>query len=416
MKRLEEVLRVLLILGGVIFFVGCGHPQNEPLGNSLKYERATVTTTDVNNIAQEKEGTTNTNSKEEIPNNVEQKEKILIGQFSNVEFEWCGTNALIVKNSNTIEWIDILGKKRLKINEIDKDWEYKILRVTADGKWIVYTDREKNLRLAPWLKSSPIKEARCLDRGEWDGNIGDVYRYEVSSGEKEKVGIIYSGLGCLAISPDSRKIFLGKAVSQNLLEKIDMDEPKWEILYFEEEDWVVGDSAVWFQDSSGVITDENEMWGDEGKLFVEIFGRDGWHKVFDTGLGNIYDLQAHKDKTFYFRGAKEEALSKFSLYEGKINKNGNLSCKEILTPREGNIEKYVVLPNSSIVFWERGSRWIRCVDPQQMKEKWVVKVENRQVQDMRWVNVGQMKVSPDGRWLAYIESSDNNSLFVIKLK
>jgi len=410
-----------------------------------KDEKATVTTVAVSNITQEEKPTSNAEPEEEIPSNVEQKEKILIAQLrlsgkgdESLEFfsfghfflfDWCGSNALVVqKKGEDIEWINILEKKRVKISNTKED---KLLCGSPDGRWVIYASPTPG---SEWYHSACGEEIP-----KWDGkSVANVYRYEVSSGKKERIGVMRAFVPFKVISPDGKRIFLGGHLP--IKEEIDMCEPKWERLYFKEKDWDANGSTIWFQDSSGVVTKVkmekkkekfcmNEYIFEE-KLAVEIFGNNGWKKIFEIDMDSINSLRTGKDKTIYFLGylfsnrfggRGDDSLSncnKWSLYKCKISQNRELSFEKILE-RKYNIWDYTILDNGSIVFRERLSnrfdKWIRCIDPEQMKEKWVVNVGE---------GTGYMEVSPDERWLAFIQEFERENykeipqggLFVVKLK
>jgi len=403
-------------------------------------EKATITTFAISNLAQEEKSTSNAEPEEEIPSDVEQKEKILVAQlrlsgegeesldFYSFDdfffFDWCGSNAIVVqKKGEDIEWINILEKKRIKISNTKED---KLLCGSPDGRWVIYAS-----------KSSPSSKWHHSGCGEeipkWDGkSVADVYRYEISSGKKERIGVMRAYMPFKVISPNGKRIFLGGHLP--IKEEIDMDEPKWERLYFKEKNWDAAWDTVWFQDSSGVVTSivvekskeklaKEKLAGNifgieifEEKLAVEIFGNDSWRKIFAIDM-TFDTLRTGKDKTIYFRG-HSRSNRKWSVYKYKISQSRELSIEKILE-REYDIWNYTILANESIVFRERlcnrFDKWIRCISPKQIKEKWVVNVGEGTV---------YMEVSPDERWLAFIQEFERESfkdipqggLFVVKLK
>ena len=403
-----------LIVGGLIFFIGCGGYQGSSSIKELETDKPSAQSQVIGTLSDTK-GSDTVESADEVEllikkGEIEEKEKILVDQFEIGENEgfssmWCGSNALIVKRKNEdIEWISISEKKRLKISE---SMSYGLLDCTPDGRWVIYVDI-KSQRLAPWLQSHPHIE--CQEKG-WLGYIQDVYRYELNSGKKEKIGI-KDACSLAVISPDGNKIFLGRQLRENI-DMPEMLEPTWERLYFKEKDWEMGDNITWFQDSSGVVTDDSEMYDGEGKLYIEIFGDDGWSKVINAGVvDNIYGLQGGKNKTIYFIATeKRQEDSKFSIYKCNISKKGKLTIKKILKWKKAGLQRFIVLPDGDIVLVE-GNKRLRCVTGREVKSKWVVRIENGYM----------MKVSPDGMWLAFCETIEKKErykkigIFIIKLK
>jgi len=407
-----------LIVGGLIFFIGCGGYQGSSSIKELETDKPSAQSQVIGTLSDTK-GSDTVESADEVEllikkGEIEEKEKILVDQFetdgddevgARFTFRWCGSNAFVVKKENEgIEWIDILEKKRLKITENKDD---RLLDSSLDGRWIIYTD-SKNSPDAQWkyynYRKNPKWNPECTI---------DVYRYEVDSGKKEKIGVMRTLMPVnVMLSPDEKKIFLGGQVEDN----IEMSEPKWEKLYFKKKDWDAEWYAVWFQDSSGIITNEENDEHEE-RIGVEIFGHNGWDKTFKIGVKSIDSVQTCRDKKFYFRGW---VPNEWLLYEGRITENKELTYKKIL---EFNIDNdawyYVVLPEGDIVLWEKRDKWIRCVSPEQMKTKWVVKVEE-------WS--GNMKVSPDRKWLLFSQEIGQNdeegryngkiqvSHYIVKLK
>jgi len=217
-----------------------------------------------------------------LSNATEQNKEIFIGEYEgNISAKWCGNNALVVNGSKIgIEWIDISSKKTINISSPvivpplelwQKGRSYGddyFLNCTPDGKWAIYADR-KSSRADKGYK--PPKPKDCDDCEDW--GVVDLYRYEIATGKKQRFAVMRDLGPFDAVSPDGTNIFLGGKHNSS----IEMPEPKWNIVWFKNNDW--GQSrSQWFLDSTGILSGHVYPNISVG---VEYFDKRGWAKLFE---------------------------------------------------------------------------------------------------------------------------------------
>src|SRR3989304_3023460 len=237
---------------------------------------------------------------------------------------WCGNSSFLIYGDEFgTEWIDFNGNKAT-INTDNADYPRGC---TPDGKWVLYEDR--NSARAYKDKYGRIPE-NIVDEGPgWHGLVVDLYRYEITTGKRQKFAVVRDDSGSL-VSPDGLKVLLGNRHDSVM----EMPEPKWETVWFTNE-WLAG--TRWFADSSGIAT---MIWWGNGHVFgVEFFGKEGWAKEYSLEKidlkqksGNGVSFRAvDKDNRLYFTAVKNyqvdnRARNRFHFYRCEI-KNKELVCE-----------------------------------------------------------------------------------------
>jgi len=324
---------------------------------------------------------------------------------------WCGSDAIIVYNEEMgIELVKVPSGERAKVSPNEHDHPFNC---SPDGKWVVYMDRtttrpdKEGKTIALTFDDKPFEFDPELDVWPvWEGYVADLYRYDVATGKKERFAVVRSDLPSWEVaSPDGLKAFLGSRHNSSM----EMPEPKWEALWFTREDWDWSQtSAVWFKDSSGVISDGHTP---TNRLFVEYFGEGGWAERFVLGPefeGNISEPKVDEKNKIYFL-TQEKGFGAISERGGWLLhrcalKDKDISC-EIVLERPHSIYSYDILPDGDIIFTESDDNCIRRISPKHTDAECVAG-------GRRPGEIYLIGISPDGRRLAY---ETFNDLYVVEI-
>jgi len=357
-------------------------------------------------------GCASLNQAQHTPIKIQDKKEILIasdiGRGSDVyPVFWCGNNAIVVYNEDMgIGLIKIPSGERVNVSPNALDYPFNC---SPDGKWVVYMDRAstrldkadrvmtaEDYGFDPELDVWPV----------WEGYVADLYRFDVATGKKERFAVVRSDLPSWEVaSPDGLKAFLGSRHNSSM----EMPEPKWEALWFTREDWDWSQtSAVWFKDSSGVISDGHTP---TNRLFVEYFGEGGWAERFVLGPefeGNISEPKVDEKNKIYFL-TQEKGFGAISERGGWLLhrcalKDKDISC-EIVLERPHSIYSYDILPDGDIIFTESDDNCIRRISPKHTDAECVAG-------GRRPGEIYLIGISPDGRRLAY---ETFNDLYVVEI-
>lgn len=311
--------------------------------------------------------------------------------FSNIR--WCGNDRLLLYgNTRGLKLLDLTTGKWTTLSKDGSDYP---VECTRDGKWVIYIDR-KSWRIDKGRVAPPDEELE--GEIEWQGFVEDLYRYEVLTGKRQVFAVVRDRPNPLNIvSPDGAKAFLGGRHDT----PFEMPEPKWEMRWLENE-WAHLD-PIWLADSSGIVT----MVSDEKvSLGVEIFGENGWSRVFIPGRdldikGQLGDAVAIKNKTISLltgesysevKMGREMGRDRYYFYTCDIEHSG-LNCKEILQfdLRHTDI-RYAALPSGDIIYKDVDYRCIRRFSQSRAKTECIVDGSD----------LGRFYgLSPDGSRIAY---------------
>jgi hypothetical protein len=307
--------------------------------------------------------------------------------------EWCGKNRIIFRIDGVearAVVLDILSKERLEVPISDYA---DILNCTPDGKKVLYLD-EKSTRLDETIEG-PEREILpgvycCVDK------TVDIYMYDTETGERTFIASIRSGGNYDALSPDGKKILLGKR--HRLAGKAPGVE--WEDVWFSEMGWELY-NAVWFPDSTGFVAGT----GFGNTICVEFLGKDGWAKCFTLDVDKRY-LKIDGKNNIYFYNDYFAPLfvdvgdffpERNRLYRCAL-KDRELFCERMLAQYDV-MAFYGILPNGDIVFGDydnfqcilqstRGGQGARCVI-------------GTAYGDAVYDHVYMENISPDQRWLLF---------------
>ncbi len=333
------------------------------------------------------------------PVNIEAKKEILVASdiggglpFSLIR--WCGNAALLIYGAEFgTEWIDLDGNK-VTISTKSTDYPRDC---SPDGKWVIYEDRDSGRIYKD--KRGRIPE-NIVDEGPgWHGLVSDLYRYEISTGTRQKFAVVRDDSGSL-VSPDGTMVLLGNRHDSF----IEMPEPKWEPeLLTNEWDY---DDARWFADSAAIAT---LIWRNGHDFGVEFFEINGWSKEYDLaqfGFGRntkrSVSLDAvDKEDRIYFTAVESGyniAMSKFYFYRCEIKKQ-KLFCEETGGFDEGgrDINSYEVSPDGDFIFSRDEDSCIRRFRPGQTNTECIA--DTRYGNDVYEV-IDLIDISPDGKWMA----------------
>ncbi|MBI5826186.1 MAG: hypothetical protein HZB22_00410 [Deltaproteobacteria bacterium] len=286
---------------------------------------------------------------------------------------WCGNDRLLVYGEKGLRLVDLKGQWTV-VSTKRSDYP---LNCTRDGKWVLYLDW-KSSRIDRGRIEPP--EGELEGEAMWQGYVEDLYRYEVSTGKVEKFATRRDRPEFAdVVSPDGAKAFLGGRHDT----PFKMPEPKWEVRWLENE-WT-HIKPTWLADSSGIVAmafDENN----NASLGVEIFGENGWSRVFipgrDLGIkGQPGSPIAIKNKTFFLRSVEPNSEVKMGSLMGRTRyyfytcdiKQGGLDCKEIL---EFDLKftdiSYAVLSDGDMVYRESDDWCIRRFSQSRAKTECIV--------------------------------------------
>lgn len=312
--------------------------------------------------------------------------------FGFSKIRWCGNDRLLLYGyEKGIKLLDLAtGKWTIVSTDGTRDYP---LNCSPDGKWVIYVDW-KSIRTD--MGRVAVDDDEKEGEVEWQGDVKDLYRYDVSTGKAEKFATRRDRPESAdVVSPDGTKAFLGGMHDT----PFEMPEPKWEMRWLKSE-WAHLD-PIWLADSSGIVT---EVFDDRSNvsLGVEIFGDNGWSKEFIPGRdlyikGRLGDAIATKNKTIYLRSGesyseRQMGRVRYYFYTCDIKQSG-LNCKEILEfdLRHTDI-RFAVLPDGDMVYKESDDKCIRRFSQSRAKTECILDGS-----DMG----GFYGVSPDGRRIAY---------------
>ena len=308
---------------------------------------------------------------------------------------WCGSSALLVYGDDFgTEWVD-LGGRKVKVSEKGTDYP---VDCSPDGKWVIYRDRESARIYKD--KRGRIPDNIVDDGVGWHGFVMDLYRYEVSTGTRQKFAMVRDDSSAL-VSPDGSKVFLG--IKHDIATK--MPEPAWEVLWTEGEGFYLDE--LWFPDSSGVAA---QLWGEVTTLVVEFFGVTGWSKEFDLeqldvgvrlgvnaslhavdGEGGLYYSTSEK----YGDGSRRYL---YYFYRCRIEE------RELLCDKTGKLGVKMMshsdvrfLPSGDVIFKEEGDDCIRLLKSGGGSAECIA---GKQYGEELYDEVNLVGVSSDGRLLA----------------
>ena len=319
--------------------------------------------------------------------------------------EWCGNNALLIYGSEFgIQWIGFNGKK-VTISTSADDYPRGC---TPDGKWVFYRDRSSARVYKD--KFGRVAENIPFDGPGWYGNVIDLYRYEVSTGRRQRFAVVRDD-GSSLVSPDGSKVLLGKRHDS----AIEMPEPKWETVWLKN-DWVYG-STHWFPDSSGILTNiwENGYF----TLGIEFFGVEGWSKEFsldlmrprktrgaDFGATYVFFEAVVEDNILYFIAMDDiadgrSARKKYSLFRCRIE-DRDLTCSsaggfETEEGRRISLESIEHQFNEDVILKYNEDNCIRRIRAGGSVAECIA---DTRFEDDEYEDIDMVGVSPDGRWLA----------------
>lgn len=292
----------------------------------------------------------------------------------------CGSRGVLVEgnvfnNNIGIEFTDFVTKERIRISSAPKD---RAIGCSPDGRWVLYVDSKT-------IRYDPSYEYIEGEIGGWMGEVVDLYRYEISTGRRERVATVRNELPDYAISPDGKKILLG--LKHSFSNK--MAVPEWKGLWLSNE-WYT-DDIVWFPDSSGVALEEQLP----NRICVEFFGKDGWAKCFVLGpevkSDGIDITMIDRENRIYFTGLadpNQPSRSEFLLYRCKMQEK-ELSCERMVELDRMIYSKMAFLPDGDMVFFNHEKNCISRFSFKRKKAKCIID------------NASMTGISQDGRWLIY---------------
>ena len=308
---------------------------------------------------------------------------------------WCGNNALLYRGEHIgLEKIDFITKERVQVQaQAIGSINYTGLNCSPDGRWVVYEGG--NI-----LKTEKMGDLTYDEYSENWKKVGlnstYIYRHDVSTGNKERVGVagFDEGGPYDAISPDGTKILLGNKHILNTEAYV----PEWEPVWFSTDWWERGGS-IWFSDSSGVVQYNHNP----NSICVEFFGEDGWGKCFELDLeskDNIGGFMLDNEDRIYFNLIDEEYMvpdpgpnPTLTVYGCEINGRG-LEC-EVMDRERKTGDPLAFLPDGDLIL--QGKCILRA-DSWQSEGECVL---DRWYGDVEYSRVSFIGISPNGRWLAF---------------
>lgn len=318
--------------------------------------------------------------------------------FSHTFFlaKWCGNNSFLIHGTET--GIQLMYFKGNTVT-VSKNGTDDPIGCTPDGKWVFYKDSKSAREYRDKFGRVPED---IVDEGPgWHGFVMDLYRYEVTTGKRQRFAVVRDDSSAL-VSPDGSKVFLGNRHDST----IEMPEPKWEAVWFTN-DWTYLET-FWLPDSSGIVT---LVWGYGASLGVEFFGRDGWVKEFSldkispakmfSGSLNALDDKGRLYFTSILHEASWQGRSTYGYFRCEIQKK-ELICGAIgeLDGNEHRIASHKLLPNGNVVF-KKEDDCIRLMKAGQNGSKCIADTRyNNEV----YIGIDLMEVSPDGKWMAFRRS------------
>jgi hypothetical protein len=304
------------------------------------------------------------------------------GEFFSIGL--CGSRGVLNDGDNLndnigIEFIDFATKERIQISS---NPGHKAIGCSPDGRWVLYVD-------AKTMRYDPSYEYIEGEIGGWMGEVIDLYRYEISTGKRERVAMVRNEMPAKAISPDGKKILLG--MKHSFSNKVLV--PEWKGVWLPRE-WDMND-IVWFPDSSGVAL----RYHVPNKICVAFFGKRSWANCFALApeiKDNISRLAIDRESRIYFtvfENSDPEYLDKGMdfLYRCSI-KDKELFCEKIDEHKDNTYGDIAFLPDGDMVFYNYQENCISRIFSGRGKTRCIID----------WVYL--KGVSADGRWLAYKRS------------
>lgn len=334
-------------------------------------------------------------------------EPLLISTDADYMF-WCGADALIYAYTERditryveteIYWYDVHTGRRVIVGKESDDDNAKAtegqqteeegketgdyfvfpMACTPDGKWLVYLNKG-SLR---WDESGV--------RG-----IGDIWRYEVATGRHEKIAIArdISGFDKGILSPDGKTLFLGKKP----MEGVEMPEPRWEIVWSELEDL---SSALWFQNSSAVIT---SYWGRRDRnndMVIEVVSPRRKTVVFNPeDLNSFSLLYSDKEGRIYVYFWDSEGKRHVARCDVDLE-DESVSCEDVFIEGGRKVNDLEVFSDGEfIAFTEDGGRCVKALRAGEERARCITPPIDT-LGDYRVTPGRSIKISPDDRWLAF---------------
>ncbi|HLC17682.1 MAG TPA: hypothetical protein VJM57_01530 [Thermodesulfobacteriota bacterium] len=309
---------------------------------------------------------------------------------------WCGNTALLAYGGEfgTV-WVG-LDENRVTISTKSTDYPRNC---TPDGKWVIYEDRD-SARI--YKDTQGRLPENIVDEGPgWHGFVMDLYRYEISTGARQRFAVVRDDSGSL-VSPDGTRVLLGNRHDS----AIEMPKPKWETVWLTNE-WTYY-NEYWLPDSSGIVM---EVWNAGASLGVEFFGKERWSKEFSldmlrSGPGTNVSLAAvDESNVLHFVAVKDYPVGDYSrsiynFFRCKI-KHRDLICD--LTggieeeEDDENILSLDLLPNEDIIFKREEDNCIRRV---KRRETVAECIADTRYNNEIYIGIDLIGISPDGRWIA----------------
>ncbi len=298
-------------------------------------------------------------------------QEISVGSFYGaVGARWCGKAALLIEGEAGLEWLDVLQGRRVTVTTTRGD---HAMNCSFDGKWVVYTTRPAE----PIVDTYPSKDSA------WDRLIDFLWRFEVSSGVRQRFAAVRSPYVYDAMAPSMMRVFLGGPVNT----QVRMPAPRWEAVRFRQ-DRTQG-PIVWFRDSSGVL----DVARDPGtRVFIEVFGRNGTSKTVDPGLGQLSGTATDRGGRIYLRTVDRQPPTVAVLHRCEFQGN-RLVCRQLLK----GLFAFDVAPDGGIVLAEEGATCVRYIPAGRTDGECIVRSF-----PSRFPLLEPMGVSPDGRWLVFV--------------
>jgi hypothetical protein len=219
---------------------------------------------------------------------------------------------------------------------------------------------------------------------DWDGGVADVYRFQLSTGTKQKFAIIPDIGRRDIMAPSAFKLFAGIHGTG----AVPMPDPPWDIVWSKNEGIV--DSAKWFTDSSGIVAIKKSS-----DLLIEYFGVNAWTRAFPLDGGSLHDLEAQSGTVFsvvsWRRGENGKTLAK--LYRCDVASK-SLQCEPMVRWHE-RITSYAITPDGEVFFTAVSDTCIRRSRASDSRVTCEVQMSSDVTPDI----VG---LSKDRRFIAYV--------------
>jgi len=346
---------------------------------------------------------------------------------------WCGNDALIYAYDESdyeryfkteIYWYDIHTGRKVMVGKEGDDYD-NMFPVEATNKQQTEEDGKEtgDYFIFPMACTPDGKWFVYLDKGSlrWDESkvksLLDVWRYEVSTGRHEKIAIArdIAGFDNGILSPDGKKLFLG----EKPMEEVEMPEPKWEIVWSELEDL---SGAVWFRDSSAVIT---SYWGRRDRnddMVVEVVSPERKTVVFNPDELRNFNL-FYSDKegriyVYFWDKSGKRHIVRCSVYpEEKAT-----SCEDLFVEGDRKVNDLEVFADGeAVAFTEDDGRCIKAVRTGE-ERAYCITPPIDTLGNYRISPGESIRISHDDRWLAFDLVRQNETgegigvdLYIIKL-